>query len=539
MKILMIYPKFPETFWNAARSARVFLHRRAEVPPLGLLTIASYLPSDFEVRLVDRNVSEDTDAEWEWADVVFLSVMLAQRDDYELCVRKARARQKPLAVGGPLTHAIPEEVLAQADWVCFGEAESIMDRFVADLRADRRGRQYDGGNTTDMESVKLPRFELIPDLNIYAVMAIQFSRGCPFRCEFCDIIEIYGRVPRTKTAAQMLAELGALEELGFRGHVFVVDDNFIGNKKRAMVMLKEVAAWNGEKGHPFWFITEASINLADDEALLEAMSRAGFSRVFIGIETPDPGLLKATLKYQNLSGDPLEKLRTIRAHGIHIIGGFIVGFDGETRDVFEVQRSFIDASGIGVAMVGMLQAIPHTQLSRRLSREGRLLQQASLKVNLTREGINFIPKGEITKREYLERYRWLLMEVYAPEAFFQRILRALLVLRPLPFRAVSLWRAHIPVFLRLSYQLGVRNRRARRYFWKALYEVLRKNPGAIEAFAHDSYYYYHLSRHTDFTERELSLYLSSPPPDDVLDAVVREDPAADSVSFDRNTRQVV
>jgi radical SAM superfamily enzyme YgiQ (UPF0313 family) len=523
MKILMIYPRFPETFWNASRSARVFLARRAEVPPLGLLTVASYLPPDFEVRLVDRNVSEESVADWEWADVVFLSVMLAQRDDYELCVREAKARRKPVAVGGPLTHAIPEVVLAQADWVCFGEAESIMEELVLDLRADRRGRKYDGGNTTNMERVRLPRFELVSDLNVYAVMAVQFSRGCPFRCEFCDIIEIYGRVPRTKTPAQILAELDVLERLGFRGHVFIVDDNFIGNKKRAMVLLKELAAWNRDRGHPFWFITEASINLADDEGLLEAMSRAGFSRVFIGIETPDPRLLKATLKNQNLSGDPLEKLRKVRAHGIHVIGGFIVGFDGETRDVFETQRSFIDASGIGVAMIGMLQAIPHTQLSRRLEKEGRLLPRASLNVNITREGINFIPKGEMTKREYLESYRWLVKELYAPRAFFDRILRAVLVIRPPQFRAVSLWRAHLPVFFRLCYHLGVRDRRVRRYFWSALIEVLRKNPGAIQAFAHDSYFYYHLGRHADLVESELSRYLSSPSPDDVLDEVVPDD----------------
>ena len=208
MNVLMLYPKFPEqTFWNTARSVKLLWGRKAIMPPLGLLTIASYLPDDFSLRLIDRNVAEESASDWEWADVVFLSVMMAQRDDYRECVANAKLRGKPIAVGGPLTHALPEAASADADWVCFGEAEDIIDRLVDDLRADRRGRQYQGGSATNMERVKLPRFELLPKINDYATMALQFSRGCPFKCEFCDIIEIYGRVPRTKAPAQVCAEL--------------------------------------------------------------------------------------------------------------------------------------------------------------------------------------------------------------------------------------------------------------------------------------------------------------------------------------------
>ncbi len=522
MKVLMIYPKFPEeTFWNALRSAKLFMHRNGQMPPLGLLTVASYLPRDFQVRLVDRNVTEESDADWKWADVIFLSAMLAQRGDYERCVDRAKAHGKPIAVGGPLTHAMPEELLAQVDWICFGEAESIMDELVADLRADRRGKRYPGGNTTNMERVGLPRFDLVSNLNDYAVMAIQFSRGCPFQCEFCDIIEIYGRVPRTKAPAQVLAELDILKSLGFEGYVFLVDDNFIGNKKKAKGMLKELAAWNRDNGHPFAFLTEASINLAEDRELLEAMSEAGFLRVFIGIETPDPKLLKTTQKAQNIPGNLLDKLRRVREHGIHVTAGFIVGFDGEERTVFETQRSFIQASGVGVAIPGLLQALPGTQLARRLEREGRLLSKADVSLISTLEGINFVPKGEMTKREYLERYRRLVRELFAPEAFFERIEPAVLALRGISMRTLSgLLRRHLSVFLRQVYHLGIRARGSRMSFWRTLLRVLWKNPTALEAFGHDCYYFYHLNRHADFIDRELSRYLSSPPPDEVLDEVI-------------------
>jgi radical SAM superfamily enzyme YgiQ (UPF0313 family) len=524
MNILMIYPKFPEeTFWNSVRSAKVFMHCRGMMPPLGLITVASYLPQDFQLRLVDRNVSEESDADWTWADVVFLSAMLAQRGDYEKCVDKARMHGKPIAVGGPLTHAMPEKLLAHADWICFGEAESIMDELVADLRADRRAKQYQGGNTTNMEAVKLPRFDLVSNLGDYAVMPIQFSRGCPFQCEFCDIIEIYGRVPRTKAPAQILAELDALKNLGFEGYVFLVDDNFIGNKKKAKEMLKELSAWNRDNGHPFAFYTEATINLADDPALLKAMSEAGFLRVFIGIETPDPKLLKTTLKTQNIPGNPLEKLRRVREHGIHVTAGFIVGFDGEPRGVFEAQRTFIRASGIGVAMPGLLQAIPGTQLSRRLEKEGRLLTDASVSLISTVEGINFVPKGEMTKREYLEGYRRMVKELFAPEAFFERILPALLALGTIPRRTIyKLVLRHFPILFREVYYLGVRARGSRILYWKTLLRVLWKNPMALEAFGHDCYYFYHLNRHADFIYRELSTYLSSPASDDVLDEVIQD-----------------
>jgi radical SAM superfamily enzyme YgiQ (UPF0313 family) len=528
MKILMLYPRFPaETFWNAVDSSTAFMGCRGMMPPLGLLTIASYLPPDFQVRLVDRNVREETGADWVWADAVFVSAMLAQRGDYEACLERAREEGKPVAVGGPLTHAVPEALLRHADWVCFGEAESIMDELVSDLRAGRRGKRYQGGNKTDMTAVRLPRFDLVADFRDYTAMAVQFSRGCPFQCEFCDIIEIYGRVPRTKTPEQMTAELAALHARGFRGYVSMVDDNFIANKKKAKEMLRALASWNRAHGHPFAYFTEASINMADDAELLDAMSEAGFVRVFIGIETPDPRLLKTTQKAQNIHGDLLVKLGRIREHGIHVTAGFIVGFDGEDRGVFESQRSFIQASGIGAAIPGLLQAVPGTQLYRRLEREGRLQADADVSLVTTVEGLNFTPTGEMTRREYLDRYRALVREVFAPKAYFERVVPAVLALRRVHRPTVAgLLRKHFRVFLRQACHLGLRVRGSRLLYWKALLRVLFRNPDALEAFGHDCFYYFHLNRHAAYVERALTAYLASSA-DAELDRVVpRPDAAA-------------
>jgi radical SAM superfamily enzyme YgiQ (UPF0313 family) len=532
MNILILYPRFPEqTFWNTAGSIKFMLGRKAIMPPLGLLTIASYLPPDFSLRLIDRNVSEEAISDWDWADVVVISVMLAQQADYRRCVSLAKMRGKPIAVGGPFTHAMPEVACADADWVCFGEAEAIIDQLISDLRAGRRGRRYQGGSGTNMESVRLPRFELLSNVNDYATMALQFSRGCPFRCEFCDIIEIYGRVPRTKRPEQVCAELAMLERLGFEGYVFLVDDNFIGNKRKAKGMLAELASWNRRHKYPFRYYTEASINLADDEELLERMSDAGFFHVFIGIETPDPELLKRTQKMQNTPGDLLQKLARIRQHGLHITAGFIVGFDGEDESVFEVQHQFIKASGIGVAMVGLLQAIPHTQLSRRLKAEGRLLEELSFSVNLTVEGLNFIPKGEMTKRQYLEKYRELVHALYQPEAYFTRILPALLHLRLRPL-ADAMWRHGaklLPVLLKEICYFGIKTSTISCNFWKSLMQIVWKNPFALESFVFDTAFFHHLHQHADYVHHEIARYLSAPCADDVLDQTVASYPVRSSM----------
>ena len=522
MRILMLYPRFFEpTFWNPNCSGRLLYQRNVTMPPLGLLTIASHLPADFEVRVIDRNLELETEADWAWADVVFLSVMATQKVDYAHCVATARAHGKPVAVGGPYTHNSPDRVTADADWVCFGEAEDIMEAFIADLRADARPRQYQGGSNTDMAGVPLPRFDLLRDINAYSDMPVQFSRGCPFKCEFCDIIEIYGRVPRTKPAARLLAELDELRRLGFQGGVFLVDDNFIGNKNRARAMLEELAQWNEANGSPFPFGTEASLNLADEPALLDAMAKAQLAYVFIGLETPDPKLLALTQKRQNLLGNPLEQLARIRERGIHIIGGFIVGFDGEDPGVFETQRLFIEASGIGVSIVGLLGAIPNTQLYRRLEKEGRLLRTLDQFTLNSFDGLNFIPKGTITKRDYLERYARFVQEIYQPDRAFARSLRGLLSLRrPARRRPWAYYRTYLPPFFRLLWHMGVRTPGIRRPFWRALLTLAIKNPGAIDAFFFDTLFLYHLHPFAEHIARELAQYVTAPAPGDVLDEAV-------------------
>jgi hypothetical protein len=302
--------------------------------------------------------------------------------------------------------------------------------------------------------------------------------------------------------------------------VFLVDDNFIGNKKNAKILLKEMGKWSRENGYPFRFITEVSLNIADDDELLNAMFHANFAQVFIGIETPDPKLLKAALKLQNIPGNPLDKLARIRQHGIHVMAGFIIGFDGEKRGVFDVQRDFIEASGIGTAMLGLLQAVPQTQLFNRLKREGRLLDEVPVSGLNTAEGINFIPNGELTRREYLDGYSALVEEMFQPEAFFRRITPALLSLRypTVHFGLLCSWK-QLPILLRMLYHIGVRSKGARVRFCRVLLDVLIRNPLALEAFGIDCYYFYYLNQHTAYVRREMLRYLAAPSVHDELDRI--------------------
>ena len=524
VNVLMIQPRVPEhTFWNLAAPAKVFGRADGTMAPLGLLTVAAYLPQDFEVRLVDRNVRAETELDWRWADVCFLSLMLAQADDYRRCLARAREHRVPIAVGGPYTSAMPERAKAEADWVCLGESESIMDAFVADLRAGRRGRVYEGGHETDMALVRVPRYNLIERPTDYYVMPLQYSRGCPFTCEFCDIIEIYGRVPRTKTPRQVQAELDAIYATGFRGGVFVVDDNFIGNRKQAELMLAGLPSWNERHGAPLFFFTEASVNLADHPALLDAMEAAGFLFVFLGIETPDPNLLIRTKKHQNVGRDLLARLDSIRHHGIHVIAGFIVGFDGEDASIFETQRAFIIRSGIGIVLLGLLQALPNTQLSRRLQREGRLLEGQTVSLNHTVEAMNFVPRSALTKREYINGLVEVTEALFEPEAFFARITPALLALRKTTSPPIK--SMYLGAFARLILRMGVRDRETQRPFWRTLVRVARTNPRALGSFYYDCFHYFHLNAHKHEMRRNLLGYLASPAPDDVLDAKL--DPAAE------------
>jgi radical SAM superfamily enzyme YgiQ (UPF0313 family) len=362
MKVLLVYPEFPETYWSF-RHALSFEGKKSAFPPLGLLTISAMLPKTWERRLVDLNLRPLKSADLAWADIVFASAMLIQKESLHQVVQMCKAHGKRIVIGGPYITTSSTDV-PEADHIFVGEAETTLPEFLRDLEAGTLKRIYQAPERPSLALTPVPDFQLA-SLNAYSAMSIQYSRGCPFQCEFCDIIEIYGRRPRTKTNEQMLAELEALYQAGWRGMVLVVDDNFIGNKPNVKQLLPVLAEWSEAHHHPFSFITEASVNLADDDELLEGMRRARFRRVFLGIETPVEESLKEAQKYQNTRHSLLESVRKIQNYGMEVMAGFIVGFDNDPEDIFERQIRFIRESAIPLAMVGLLNALPDTQLWRR------------------------------------------------------------------------------------------------------------------------------------------------------------------------------
>ena len=370
MKILLVYPEFPDTYWSFRHALKIE-GKRAAFPPLGLLTVSSMLPENWERRLVDLNVETLWPDDIEWADIVMVSAMIVQNESLEKVVTLCREMGKKVVIGGPYVSTSSER-MPDADHIFIGEAETTLPEFINDLELGIARRIYEAEERPALTNTPVPDFSLI-DMRHYSAMNVQYSRGCPFNCEFCDIIEIYGRVPRTKTNAQMLAELDALKATGWRGLVFIVDDNFIGNKKNVRLFMPDLIEWSRANEFPFSFITEASVNLAEDDALLQQMEDAGFRRVFLGIETPVEESLKEAQKGQNTRRDLLESIHKIQSYGMEVMAGFIVGFDSDPEDIFDLQMKFIRESGIPLAMVGLLTALPDTQLWRRLEKEGRLL----------------------------------------------------------------------------------------------------------------------------------------------------------------------
>src|SRR6266853_1562011 len=369
MKVLLINPEFPDTYWSF-RHALPFEGKRCAFPPLGLLTVSALLPKSWEKRLVDMNVRPLKESDIDWADIVFATAMLVQKDSLRIAVKRCKERGKRVVLGGPYITTTIED-LPEADHIFLGEAETTLPQFVKDLERGDAKRSYQAAERPPLSTTPLAHFHLA-ELKRYSAMSVQYSRGCPFSCEFCDIIEIYGRVPRTKSNQQMIAEFDALRDLGWRGTVFIVDENFIGNKKNVRQLLPELAAWQERNGYPFSLLTESSVNLADDVPLLESMRHAGFRRVFLGIETPVEESLKEAQKSQN-RGNLLESVEMIQSYGMEVMAGFIVGFDNDPADIFERQIKFIQESAIPLAMVGLLQALPGTQLYRRLQKEGRIV----------------------------------------------------------------------------------------------------------------------------------------------------------------------
>jgi radical SAM superfamily enzyme YgiQ (UPF0313 family) len=470
MKVLFVYPEFPATYWSF-KHALVIEGKRSAFPPLGLLTISAMLPQNWERRLVDLNIEQLKEKDLEWADMVFLSAMIVQKESLFKVIEKCRKIGKRVVIGGPYVSTSHSDLdNLGADHIFIGEVEETFPQFLKDLERGEGQSVYLSDLKPDLTVTPVPDFS-IAKLNKYGAMCVQYSRGCPFQCEFCDIIEIYGRVPRTKSNEQMLAELDALQSAGWRGLVFMVDDNFIGNKRNVRNFLPELIKWSERNKFPFTFITEASVNLAEDDQLLQMMQDAGFSRVFLGIETPVEESLIESHKGQNTRRDLLESVQKIQSYGMEVMAGFIVGFDNDPKDIFERQIKFIRESGIPLAMVGLLNALPGTQLWRRLKKEGRLLWES--RGDNTDCSLNFIPRMDAAR--LIEGYKHILSTIYSPQEYYHR---ALDCLRWIKQESVYIQYDGLVnkavVFTYLLLKLGVFDRE-RKEFWRYFRQVLAEH----------------------------------------------------------------
>jgi radical SAM superfamily enzyme YgiQ (UPF0313 family) len=415
----MVWPRFPASFWSLEDVTEI-VPERSLMPPLGLITVAALCPSQWTIHLVDLAFEALSDENLLWADLVMVSAMQVQREDLLDTLQRASNLGRRTMVGGPYASSDPEALLPLADHVIVGEPDEVFQEIATDLEAGSARRLYRIKEKPDVSRTPIPRFDLLA-MDKYTLMAVQFSRGCPFSCEFCDIITLYGRRPRTKSPAQLIGELESLLQLGWRKEIFIVDDNFIGNHKAALELARELEPWQRRNQSPFGFATEASIDLASRPELLKAMVKANFSRVFIGIETPSSESLKEAKKFQNLRRDPLDCIRFIQQQGLWVMGGFIVGFDSDQADIFDRQIEFIERAAIPWAMAGVLQAPPTTPLHERMKREGRLIQGNP-------ESSNFSPPNFRTMMPLpvlLGGLRRMLLTLYDPHRFYERVLDSL------------------------------------------------------------------------------------------------------------------
>jgi len=469
MKILLVSPRYPDTFWSF-RYALKFVSKKASQPPLGLLTVAAMLPPEWEKKLVDLNIEKLDDRDILWADYVFIGAMSIQQESARSVIARSKALGRKVVAGGPLFTAQHED-FEDVDHFVLNEAEITLPPFLEDLEAGSLKRLYTTEEWADMTTTPVPLWDLINPRQ-YAIMSIQYSRGCPFDCEFCDITVLYGRRPRTKAKEQVLLELSGLYDLGWRGHVLIVDDNFIGNKaKLKNEILPAIISWMQERNHPFTLSTESSINLADDEELMQMMHAAGFEAVFVGIESPDEGSLAECGKLPNKNRNLLECVRKIQASGIQVHGGFIVGFDSDPASIFDRMAAFIQESGIVTAMVGLLNAPRGTKLHKRLMKEGRMLQ--SISGDNTDFSINFVPKMNL--EQLIEGYRRTLGTIYAPRQYYARVKRFLENYHPVRKGASRIRMSELLAFYKSILLLGVIGKE-RVYYWRLFFWSLFRRP---------------------------------------------------------------
>ena len=470
MKALLLYPQFPDTFWSFKHILK-FVHRKSSLPPLGLLTVAAMLPREWEKRLVDVNVRKLRDDDLDWAEVVLISAMIAQRPSAQKLIARCRAAGKTIVGGGPL-FTIEHTKFPEVDHFVLNEAEITLPGFLEDFARGCARRVYASTELPDLRLTPVPLWELA-DLRQYASMCVQYSRGCPFDCDFCSVTAMFGHRPRIKTTVQVIAELDGLRRLGWRGSIFFVDDNFIGNKRALKEdLLPALIGWQ-RGGHAIAFYTEASINLADDVELMNLMARAGFNQVFVGIETPDESSLAECNKRQNRKRDLIADVKRIQRAGMQVQGGFIVGFDNDTPAIFQRQIEFIQNSGIVTAMVGLLQAVPGTKLHERMLGQGRLIGDT------TGDNVdgttNFIPRMD--RATLRDGYRRLMETLYAPGPYYSRIRTFLREYRPQTGSGSFNWR-NLLAFVHAGVRLGVIGRE-RFHYWRLLLWTSVRRPTLV------------------------------------------------------------
>ncbi len=472
MKALLVCPSYPDTFWSFKHVMK-FISKKAAHPPLGLLTVAGMLPNDWDLKLVDMNVETLTDDSIAWADMVLISAMVVQKTSVLEVLERCRALGKKTVGGGPLFTSAAHD-FDEIDYLVLNEAESTLPGFLKDLEEGNPRHIYTSKERPDITETVLPKWDLIK-MKYYASMSVQYSRGCPFDCEFCDIVNLNGRTPRVKSNQQMAAELSVLYDMGWRGRLFIVDDNFIGNRSKVKSFLKTLKQWQNDKGFPYTLYTEASVNLAQDDGLMSAMTAAGFDSVFLGLETPDEGCLEECGKHQNRSVNLVDAVKTIQRHGMEVMGGFIIGFDSDPANIFERQISFIKDSGVVKAMIGLLNAMPGTRLYERLKKEGRLLD--NLTGDNTDGNLNFIPKS-MDIETIKEGYQSVLDSIYSPKEYYQRVLEFLKDYEPK--RRKQLAKGDVKAFFRSILYLGILDRgTSKLYYWNLVIKAFIYHRGAF------------------------------------------------------------
>lgn len=489
IKALLIYPEYPDTFWSF-KYALSFISKKAAYPPLGLLTVASLLPESWEKSLVDLNIKNLTDEDLKWADYALISAMAIQKESTKEIITRCQEMGVKVVAGGPLFTSAPEE-FPEVDHLILDEAEITLPMFLEDLESGTTKNVYNTDKKPALEETPLPMWDLI-NMDDYAIMSIQYSRGCPYDCEFCDITYLFGHKCRLKTSNQVANELEHLYSYGWRGSVFIVDDNFIGNKaKLKKEILPAIINWMEEKKHPFSFITEASINLADDETLMDMMRKAGFVHVFVGIETPsEEGLIECS-KIHNINRNLISSVKKIQNYGMQVSGGFIIGFDSDTHSIFEKQINFIQKSGIVTAMVGLLNAPKGTRLFQRLEQEQRLLPDYS--GNNTDFSLNFIPKMDYNS--LIEGYRQVVTTIYDPAYYYNRMLEFFKEFKPPKQRTkVSAFRlCYLKALFKAMFYFGIIER-GRTYYWKMIIKTLFKYPKFLPEAITFSIYGFHFRK---------------------------------------------